>query len=75
MAIIEDPGYGLRDNNYPCLWFTVKTINGKSLQVLAGDDADEVIKDSGVYHVKDLAGKACVVNRGQSTLQFLRMHK
>lgn len=75
LARIEEPGYGLRDNDQPCLWFKVNMITGCSLQVFFGDEADKVITTAGVYDVKDLAGKACVVRRDHGRVEFVRMHK
>lgn len=75
LAIIKDVGYGNRDVGSPVLWFTVTFLNGGSLQILQGEDAYNLIKESGVYDVKSLEGKACVISTDGYRVEFVRLHK
>ena len=76
VAIIRDVGYGLRDVGRPCLWFTTYVSeSGAALQVLLGEDAAAVLKDAGVYDVKELEGKPCYVEVDGGLITFKRVWK
>lgn len=76
LAIIEQVGVGQRDCSSPVLWFSVVGDGWGALQVfpLAGKKAIEILR--AVYEVRELNGRACVVNRGDgpgSTVTFERL--
>lgn len=75
LAIIREVGYGCRDIGQPCLFFTVKTENYCSLQILNEQEAGDLIKESGVYDVKELEGKPCIINRDNHLIKFVRLAK
>lgn len=58
MAIIKGVGYGNRDVGYPVLYFSVfLNENVGSLQIVGKEDAWNLVRDYGVYDVKDMEGK------------------
>jgi hypothetical protein len=72
LAIIADPGYGLRDRNKPMLWFTVRMLCGEALQAFHQPRADEILTSGDVTDVKHLAGRPCVVSRTGDGVSFVR---
>ena len=73
-AIIRRPGYGCRDLGRPCLFFdTYVNESVAALQVFEGKEADRIIKDSGVYNVNELEGRACWVQKKPGSIVFLEM--
>ena len=72
LAVIADPGFGMRDCNDPVLWFTAKTLDGDALIILDANRGCIAIKGFGVYDVKQLAGKACVVRVHEGSVSYLR---
>ena len=76
MAIIRKPGFGMRDMNEPGLWFDIYTSdNSAALQVFHGDAALDVIRAYGVYDVKDLEGKPCLVEAAHGMMRYVRAMK
>jgi hypothetical protein len=77
LAIMREVGYGNRDLGRPCLWFsTYIDESSAALQVLQGDEAEEVIRESGVYDVRDLEGKPCWVDTSEhGRIRFMRVWK
>lgn len=76
LAIIKNPGYGLRDTNYPCLFFEVCGEGWGSLQTFRGERAQEIITEAGVYDVKNLEGKPCIITINKDrVVNFVRMAK
>ena len=74
LAIIKDVGYGNRDVGSPVLWFSAYTAEGVgSLQVFYKEEANEIIKDTGVYDVHDLEGKPCWVDERGLNMKFIKM--
>ena len=72
MAIISEVGIGLRDVGRPVLWFTVHLDESSAaLQVKGWEETAEIIKDHGVYDVKNLNGKACWVEEDQRIIRYL----
>lgn len=64
----------MRDNNRPCLYFQVQTLeHGGSLQVFWGKDAAQIIIDANAYDVKLLNGRVCVVSIKDYIMTFERM--
>ena len=76
-AFIKDVGFGCRDVGQPCLFFSTYIEESVgALQILTGDEALEVIRESGVYDVKDLEGRPCIVDTTQGTMiVFKRLWK
>lgn len=75
LAIIRRPGYGMRDNYRPCLWFdTYVSDSVAALQVFEQPEADEIIKAFGVRNVNDLEGLPCWVDGGEAgrIIRYLR---
>ena len=77
LAIMKNVGIGMRDTNNPCLWFDACIDeSGRALQVLSWGTALHVIKESGVYDVKNLEGKACIVDISTpNMILFVRVAK
>ncbi len=74
LAVIRGVGYGNRDVGKPCLWFTtyISETTG-ALHVFTGDEANQFIRSSGVYDIRDLDGKACIVRVGETKIEFVRV--
>ena len=72
LAIVKGVGFGMRDCNSPVLWFGVETLHGGSLQVFNMKDAERVIQAAGCYDVKNLEGRACVVETKNGMQTFAR---
>ncbi len=72
---MKDVGIGMRDGCGPCLWFTSYiSEGGAALQILSWEEANKVIKDTGVYDVKNLEGRACIVDVSKvGLIQFVRV--
>lgn len=75
LAIIKNIDIGMRDNDYPCMWFETVQESLIALQVLSLEDAGKLIKDADVYSFKSLEGKACIIERDGSMMLFVRMAK
>ena len=77
LAIMKNVGIGMRDTNNPCLWFDACIDeSGRALQVLSWKEAQQVIKESDVYDVKNLEGKACIVDISTpNMILFVRVAK
>ena len=74
LAIIRKVGFGNRDIGRPCLWFgTYISEAGTALQVFVEDDALALIKQMGVYDIKELEGRACWVEVTTGTIKFKRL--
>jgi len=74
MAIMRGVGFGCRDTGRPCLFFTTYTSEcNAALQILYGEEAMAVIKESGVYDVKGLEGKPCWVETGGGITLFKKI--
>lgn len=69
LAIIHGIGYGCRDVGYPVLFFSTMISEGcGALQVLSGDEAQDLIKSYGCYDIKDMEGKPIWVQKDGSTI-------
>ena len=55
--------------------FKVESLNGGALQIFEWDKAAEIIKEYGVYDIKDLAGKACIVEIVGTSCLFVKAHR
>jgi hypothetical protein len=74
MAVIRDVGIGMRDAPYPCLWFsTYVSEAGAALQVLTWEQAEKLVRDTGVRDVRDLEGKPCWVEESAGMIKFVRV--
>ncbi len=73
LAVIKDINIGCRDVGKCVCWFTVEAINGCSLQVISLNDLSEMVNKSGVYSFKELNGKPCVIESGNSIQVFKRL--
>lgn len=73
MAVIKDPGIGMRDVDEPVLWFDTYTSEGiGALQVLDWDRAYRVMR--GVRRsISELEGRACWVETDGTTMKFIRL--
>lgn len=76
LAIMSCPQVGLRDTNYPVMWFSVKfgenLILG-ALIVMNWTDAKKFILQSGTTNIKDLDGKPCQVEVDKGTIKFIKV--
>ncbi len=72
LAIIKDPGYGLRDRDKPFLWFTVRGLDGEAFMSFFGEDANTVLISGAVFNVPALNNRACVVRRDRGVVHFVR---
>ena len=76
MAIITNVGLGCRGEKYPMLWFIVNVVDGSgALQTFSMKEAEKIIMDAGVYDVKDLEGKPCLVINDDNTIRFVKVLK
>ena len=76
LAIISNIGFGMRDANYPVIYFEVSALSGGALQIITTPESiDKFIRTAGCYNITDLNGKACIVERTGNTMLFVRMHK
>lgn len=75
LAIIQDAEYGLRDVGRPVLSFTVATEHGSALQVFSQPKADEILIEANAREVKNLNGKACLIERKGNIMTYKRMAK
>lgn len=74
MGIIKDVGIGLRDASVPILWFTVYTSEvSASLQVFNWKEAEDLIKQAGVYRVEQMNGMPCLVEENGILVKFIRI--
>ena len=75
LAIIKGVGIGIRDCNAPVLWFSVEMLHGGALQIFPWNEARQVILDFSVRDVRDLEGRACIVDSGDggpgSTVEYV----
>lgn len=75
LAIIKGVGFGLRDAGYPVLSFETKQEGSGALQVLNLEQTGKLIQEAEVYDIKDLEGKACIVEKDGMMMKFKRMAK
>ncbi len=77
LAIMKNVGIGMRDTNYPCLWFDACIDeSGRALQILSWKEAQKVITEAAIYDVKSLEGKACIVDiSSPGLILFVRVAK
>lgn len=77
MAIIRDPGYGMRDfANGPGLWFTVHlSDHSAALQCFHGEAAERIFIKGQIYNVADLHNRACYVRCDGTLVEFVRLAK
>lgn len=61
LGIIQNVQCGMRDVGQPIMWFTARTLQGDSLQILSWDKAAKLIEDAGVYSINDLNGQGVVL--------------
>ena len=73
LGIIRDADCGNRDFARPCIWFTVQSLSGDSLQVFWWEQAYELLQAAGVRSVKDLNGRACAVIEEGGMHRFSRI--
>lgn len=73
MAIMKGVSVGMRDTGHPCMWFSVNQEGSGSLQVLSWKEAEELIRKADVYDIKELNGKACIVEVDGNFMRFKRM--
>ena len=73
LAIIKGVGIGMRDYHTPIMWFETRTSEGSgALQILSWASAEEVIRTTQVYDVRQLEGWPCWVDEGDGIITFLR---
>jgi hypothetical protein len=77
LAIIKNAGFGMRDNERPCLFFDVMFDDSSgALQVFFNyDDICRIIKDHDVWDVTNLNGKACWIEINGGIARWLRAFK
>ncbi len=76
LAVISEVGIGMRDNNFPCLWFTVHLSESEAaLKVFPWEEAGEIIEDYGVRDAHDLDGKACWVEVADRIVMYVGAFK
>ena len=75
LGIIDGVDAGMRDCNYPVLWFDVKTLGGGSLQVFSWEEAEQLIKDADVRSISQLNRMACEVEICGNLVHFIRIIK
>ena len=73
LGIVRDVGFGMRDGNQPILWFTAETLDVSLFLIFNLENAGRVIKEAGVYDIKNLEGKSCIMEcEGTYPVRFLR---
>lgn len=74
LAIIRDIDFGCRDIGRPCIWFVMDVIDGGALHVSVEQDALDLVKGAGVYSIKELNGRPCIVevSQNRSLVHFKR---
>lgn len=75
MAIMKGVSIGMRDAGTPVMWFSTNQEGSGALQVLGWEDAAKLIREANVYDIKELNGKACIVERDGNIMRFKRMAK
>jgi hypothetical protein len=76
LAIVRDPGYGMRDAHRPVLWFDVRFGEASgALQIFSQPEADKIIEDFGVRDVADLDGRPCFIEFDGMTVKFIKAAK
>lgn len=75
LAIIEDIHVGMRDCYYPICWFTVKSLNGNSLQIIEFDELKELLQNHSVYKLEDLEGKPCIIESDRCLQKFIDLYE
>lgn len=75
LGIAKGVGFGMRDCSSPVLWFEVSTLAGNSLQVFGMDETARIVKEANVRDIRQLEGRACVVEVERHAMVFLRWHK
>lgn len=72
VGVMTDVGFGLRDLNIPCLWFTIRVDpSSAALQVFTEwVEIKRIIEESGVRDVRQLEGKACWYTSDHGIVQF-----
>lgn len=73
LAIIRNVAYGMRDYHVPVLFFETEELDGCSLQLFSQPRADELIRQANVYDVKNLEGRACVIEETNGIVKVLRI--
>lgn len=73
LAVIRNPGIGMRDLDEPGLWFDTYTDESRAaLQVLDWVRAKEVMRFVN-RNVSELEGKVCWVHTDGTVMKYLRM--
>lgn len=73
LAIMKNVDFGNRDVGTPCLFFQVNISEcAGALQILSIEQSLNLIRESKIYSIKQLEGKACWVNVDQNRIEFLR---
>ncbi len=73
MAIIDgDVHFGPRDVGRPVLWFSTKSMNGGTLQVIEMSEIPTFLEEAGVRDIKELSGRAVVLSVDKGRVTFDR---
>jgi hypothetical protein len=72
LAVIVGIHVGMRDTDYPVLWFNTEWPGGGSLQAFNWGEAGDLIRQSGCYRLEDLEGKTCIVTIEDGYARFKR---
>lgn len=75
LAIIKKVGVGLRDTNYPMLWFEVSFLGGESLICISWSEAADIIISNDISDTQNLKGASCVLSIKNNTVRFVKLFK
>jgi hypothetical protein len=73
LALISNPGFGLRDTNRPMLWFSVQGLSTDALLCFRGVDALDFVQLHSITDITKLSGKVCVIRSCDNLISFVRM--
>lgn len=75
LALITNPDVGLRDADYPHLFFNVNTIKGSTLIMMDWEEAEEFLCKNDISSVKNLDGRVCIVQTENHITRVIEMFK
>jgi len=73
LAIMKNVQFGVRDRDHAHLWFDVDMLGCGALLYIPGNEVIKFIEDNHITDIKNLNGRACVVNVDKSLVRFVRL--
>ena len=65
--------FGVRDRDHANLWFDVEMLGCGALLCIPRDEVIKFIEDNHITDIKNLNGRACVVDHTGNNVKFVRL--